>query len=224
MTEPASMRVTKISLLILTTIMLMVLVACGQETSSQGGVSYKETKSMVLDILKSEEAQKVMEEVTYGAHRSGSMQLLSTPEGQQIQTAVKEILTDPNYPKHLQNMMTDPKFAGEFAKAVQKENKEIHKQLLNDPEYQSLLMDLMDSKPFKEIVFEVMKSQDFRKQMMTVMQDSLETPVFRMEMMELMQKIIHEESKPKKLGDEKEGEDEQSSGGGGGEDEAGGGN
>ena len=39
---------------------------------------------------------------------------------------------------------------------------------------------------------------------MTIMQEALENPVFRMELMELLQKVIEEESRPKQLEKEKE--------------------
>ena len=47
--------------------------------------------------------------------------------------AVKDVLVSPDYDKVIKKMMTDTKFAGEFAKAVNKENKDIHKELLKDP-------------------------------------------------------------------------------------------
>ena len=162
MSEPAPRTGRAKAICLFMMLMVVVLAACGQESNHQS-LSYKETKSMVIDILKTEDAKKVIEEAKLEHENpSETMRLLSSPEGRQIQIAVKEILTDPEYPRHLQQMMTDPKFAGEFAKAVQKENKDIHKQLLNDPEYRTMLFELMDSKEYKEIVFEVLKGKDYR--------------------------------------------------------------
>lgn len=202
MPEPACRtgRNKKAIWMALIALLSVLLAACGQQQSNQHGLNYKETKDMVIDILKTEEAKKAIEEAMYKQENpSDTMRLLSSPEGRQIQMAVKEVLTDPSYPRHLQQMMTDPKFAGEFAKAVLKENKDIHKQLLNDPEYQTMLLELMDSKEFKEIVFEVLKGKDYRKQTMTIMKEAMESPIFRMELMELLQKVIEEESRPKQL-------------------------
>lgn len=196
---------------ICTTILILLLSSCATPQSSSGP-DYKEIKSMVIDILKTEEGKKAIEEVQKsGEQNSGKiMQMLSSPEGQQIKIAVKEVLTDPAYPEQLKQMMTDPKFAGEFAKAVQKENEEIHKHLMKDPEYQTLLLEVMKHEDFKKIILEVLKSKEYRQQSMTIMKEAIENPLFRVELMDMMKKVLEEESKPK---EEKQG---WSGGGGGG--------
>lgn len=180
-------------------ILVSVLSSCGQESSGSSGPSYKEIKSMVIDILQTEEGQKAIQEaslVGQDTDQNQLIQMLSTPQGQQMQLAVKEIMTDPSYHKHLQMLMTDPKFAGEFAKAIQKENEQIHKGLLKDPEYQTMLLEVFNNQEFKEILFEVMKSKEYRQQTMTVMQESLEDPIFKLEMLELLKKAVEEASEP----------------------------
>jgi spore germination protein D len=198
-------------------LIFFVLTACGQEQSGGGTPNYKEMKSMVVDILKTEEAQKAIEEANKKKQEEQGqtkiMQMLESPQGQQIQIAVKEIITDPSYPKILQDMMTDPKFAGEFAKAVQKENEEIHKELMKDPEYQTLLLDTLKNPEFEKMIMEIMKSKAYRQQMMTVITESVENPIFKLEMLKLMEKALEEQAKPKKEG---------GGGGGGGGGESGG--
>ncbi len=209
------MRITQ---LIWVFIVMFLLSACSGAQGQQQGLDYKETKSMVIDILKTEEAKKAIEEATKNKEQGQDkiMQMLSSPQGQQIQLAVKDVLTDPNYPKHLETLMKDPKFAGEFAKAVQKENKEIHKALMKDPEYQTLLIDVMKSPDFEKIITDVMKGKEYRQQAMSIMQDALQNPLFRVELMELMKKVIEEQAKS-------EGESGKSSGSSGGEGGGGGG-
>lgn len=187
---------------------LMLLSSCASQPQPSG-TEYKEIKSMVIDILKTEEGKKAIEEAQKsGQENSQIMQMLSSPQGQQIKIAVKEVLTDPQYPEQLKQLMTDPKFAGDFAKAVQKENEELHKKLMKDPEYQTMLLDVMKNEDFKKLLMEVMKGKEYRKQTMTVMQEAIENPLFRTELMELMKKVMEEESKPK--------EEQKSSGSGGG--------
>ncbi len=182
-------------------LILLLLSSCGSDAAGQSQtLSYEETKSMVVDILKSEDGQKAISEASAGGSSGGGakMKMLSSPEGQQIQIAVKDILTDPSYPKYLEHMMTDPRFAGEFAKAIQKENKQIHKDLLKDPEYQTLMMDMMKNSEMKKMMTEIMKGPEYRQQAMTLVQESLENPLFRVQLIDLMKKAIEEEAKPKK--------------------------
>lgn len=193
----------RFNMIIQCVITLSLLTSCGSDAVGQSNtLSYKETKSMVVDILKSEDGRKAINEAYAGGLDQGGggakMKMLSSPEGQQIQIAVKDILTDPSYPLYLKRMMTDPRFAGEFAKAVQKENKQIHKDLLKDPEYQTLMMDMMKNSEMKKMIIEVMKGPEYRQQAMTLVQESLENPLFRLELIDLMKKALEEEAKPEK--------------------------
>lgn len=157
---------------------------------------------MVLDIIKSEEGRKAITEASLnsGDPASGAqMQILATGQGEQLQLAVKQILTDPHYPKALQTLMTDPKFAGEFAKAVNKENMTIHKHLIKDPEYQQSLIEVMKNPEFQKLLMDVMRSSQYRQQTMKVMQDALQSPLFRLELMQLLKRVLAGEIKP--LGD-----------------------
>ncbi len=183
----------------------LLLTACGSDSQAGGMQNYKDTKSMVLDILESEEAKKAIKKASeeQGSEGGGgAIKLLNTPEGKQIQVAVKDVLTDPSYPKHLEKMMTDPKFAGEFAKAVSKDNKQLHKDLMKDPEYQTMLVEVMKNPEFEKILLDTLKGKAYRKQAMTVFQEALENPLFKTELMELMKKVMEEEAKPKKKEEE----------------------
>ena len=179
-------------------ILCCLLAGCGSEGQSGGGVqSYKDTKSMVLDILKSEDAKKAIEESMNSPVGNAGMQALSLRDNEQIRIAVKDVLTDPSYPQHLEKLMLDPKFSAEFAKAVSKENKALHKDLMKDPEYQTMMVSVMKGPEFEKMMLDIMKSSAYRKQAMAIFQESLENPLFRLELMELMKKVMEEETRPK---------------------------
>lgn len=164
---------------------------------------------MVVDILKTEEAQKAIEEAgkqnAESSDQSSMIRMLESPQGEQMQMAVKQVLTDPSYSLVLKDMMIDPKFAGEFAKAVQKENEEIHKALMKDPEYQSLLLDAMKSPEFEKMFLDLMKSKPYRQQMMTVITETMDNPIFKLKYLELMEKALEEQANPKKKEEGSEG-------------------
>ncbi|MCP3775414.1 spore germination lipoprotein GerD [Paenibacillus sp. MZ04-78.2] len=194
------------------------LTSCGSESqtsSSGGGNTYKDTKSMVLDILKTEDGRKAIQQATI--HENSKLQLLSAGDTQQLQLAVKDVLTDTESNKFLQKMISDPKFAGQFAKAIQKDTKQLQKDLLKDPEYQKAMMDAMKSPDFETMLLDAMKGNAYRTQTKAVIQESLQSPIFRLEMMELMKKVLQEESKPKeekgkKKGGEGKGQQKQEGG------------
>lgn len=176
---------------------VLLLISCGSEQQSSQPQSYKDMKAMVLDVLKTEDAQKAIMS-TAAKNQDKTIQLLSTGEGQQIQLAVKELLTTENHGlKMLEATMTDPKFAGEFAKAAQKNLKQIEKDLLKDPEYQKNLFEALNNPDYQKIILETMKSQKYRQQMQEVVRESLQSPLFKAELIAMFQKAVAEEMKPK---------------------------
>jgi spore germination protein D len=197
-------------------LLLPLLASCGsgsgQASSQNSAGGYKETKSMVLDILKTEEGKKAIMEASLSESNS-QMKLLSTDTGQQVQLAVKDILTAQDTDVVIRKIMADPKFAGDFAKAIQKQNKQLQKDLMKDPEYQKQMMDLMKNQEFEKLVMEVMKSTPYRAQTMTVMQDAFQSPLVKAQMLELLQKVVQEQANPtekkEKDGKEQGKKDEQ---------------
>jgi len=206
----------------------LLLASCGQESGSSGGnqMSYKEVKSMVIDILGSEEAQKAMEKASTAQYGESTLQMKSmTPSDQaQVRLVVKDVLTAPEYSTVLEKIMTDPKFAGEFAKAVSKDNKQIHKDLMKDPAYQKELVDMFKTPDMAKILSDSMKNPDVRKVIMSTVTEQMQNPLFKLEIMKLLQSVVKEELTPKeekkesgKEGQGGGGEEEGGEGGGGGD-------
>lgn len=178
-------------------------------------MSYNEMKTMVLDILKTEDAQKAIaeskqENLKKLSDEEKTLQMLKSPQGEQMQEAVKNVLTDPER-SHiiLKTLMTDPKFAGEFAKTIQEEDKEIHKQLMTDPEYQTMLIDVMKGSDFEALVVDIMKGKAYRQQTMNVLEDTMKNPLFRLELLELMKKAVEEQHNEQKKEEEKQKNDNE---------------
>lgn len=71
--------------------------------------------------------------------------LMPAQSSEQIRIAVKDTITAPEYQKEFEKIMTDPQFAGEFAKVVNAQSKQLHMQLIKDPTYQKSIEDIMKS-------------------------------------------------------------------------------
>jgi len=166
--------------------------------ASQGAMGYKDAKSMVLDILKSEDGQKaILEATAKQAEQDPTLKLLSTGQGEQIRIAVKEILTGQDAEKLLHRTMTDPHFAGPFAKALQADLKTMHKELMKDPEYQQAFADLLKTPELETHLIALMRTPAFRQQVAAVVQDSMRSPLFQAAMLELVKQAIEEGAVPR---------------------------
>ncbi|WP_044482490.1 spore germination lipoprotein GerD [Paenibacillus antibioticophila] len=253
-------------------VLSIMLTACGSDqggsSSSQGGLGYKDTKSMVIDILKTEDGKRAIYEALSGSNsvsgsanhdqnnsesgnsedssksgessggsESGSGQqsgstlgvrmILPGQSSDQIRMAVKETITSPEYKAELEKIMTDPQFAGDFAKAVNSQSKQLHMELIKDPTYQKSIGEIMKSPEVMKMFLDLTKTSDYRKQTMTVMQEAMQSPLFKMEVMELLKTVVQQQLLPNvekqpKSGEKEGGQEEdqgQSGGGSGGENE-----
>lgn len=184
--------------------MVMALTACGgEQSSSSGQMGYKEMKTMVVDILKSDEGKKAVEEAlssgsgSEGGSSALSMKMMPLQTTEQIRVAVKDTITAPEYQKEIEKIMTDPKFAGDFAKAINTQSKELHLQLIKDPTYQKSVEEIMKSPEMMKMFLDLTKTSDYRKQSMTIMQEAMQNPLFRMEVLGLLKTVVQEELQPK---------------------------
>lgn len=154
---------------------------------------------MVIDILKTEDAQKALQEsaISTTGNTGLTSKLLSVQDQENVRLAVKETLVSPDYYKVIEQLMTDPRFAGEFAKAVTKQNKQLHKDLIKDPSYQADLIKVLKNPEMEKMILEVMNSTQYRKQISTIMQESMQSPIYRLEILDLLKKAVQEELKVK---------------------------
>jgi len=184
--------------------LLSILTICSFLTtscSSGGGggesqqMNYKDMKSMVIDILKTEDAQKALQESAsaQSGYTAQSSSLLNVQDQEKIKVAVKDVISSPDYDSVIKSLMTDTRFAGEFAKAVNDMNKDLHEQLVKDPQYQEGLVAAFESEEMQKVILKVLKGTDYRKEVTSLMQESLKNPIFRLEMLELMKKAVSEE-------------------------------
>lgn len=216
---------------------VFLLTSCavgGGGGGESSGMTYKDMKSMVIDILKTEDAQKALQEAasSQSGYTAQSATMLSAQDQEQVRLAVKDVLLSPEYDSVLKGLMTDTKFAGEFSKAVNEMNKDLHVQLIKDPQYQKGLAEAFQNEDLQKVILKVVKGPDYRKELMSLMQDSFNNPIFKMQMFELMKKAVAEELavKPqekggsgKEGGEESKSEEESSKEGQETEDESGGG-
>lgn len=210
-----------------------LLTACGSDqgsSSAQSTGGYKESKSMIIDVLKSDEGKKaIYEALTAGPSQSsspstssqsgdseseggqgggsgggsggggGSMgikMLLPSQTSEDVRMAVKETITSPEYKKEIEKIMTDPQFAGDFAKAISAQSKQMHLQLIKDPTYQKSVGDIMKSPDVMKMFLELTKTPDYRKQSMTVIQEAMQSPLFKLQVMELLKTVVQQQLQP----------------------------
>ncbi|MBH5320758.1 spore gernimation protein [Paenibacillus sp. GSMTC-2017] len=187
----------------------LLLTSCGggESSGSNQQMNYKDMKTMVIDILKTEDAQKALQQSAekLSGYSAQPSKLLSVQDQEEVRLAVKDVISAPDYDKVIKKLMTDTRFAGEFAKSVNKQNKDIHKELMKDPAYQAELVKTMKAPEMEKVIMDSLKSPQYRKEVMAIMQESMQNPLFRLEVLDLLKKAVQEELQPKPDEKKKEG-------------------
>ncbi|MFO7264223.1 MAG: hypothetical protein A6D91_08050 [Bacillaceae bacterium G1] len=184
-----------------------------QRPQQETALPYESTKEMVVDILKTDDGKKAIQEM----FQDREFQKQVVLSGEDFKTMIQETITAEENREKLNEIIREPKFAAELAKALQEQTKQLLKDLMKDPEYRSMLHEVFQDPEFQQEQLELLKSNAFRQQIITVMKESLDSPMFQEELVQLMMKAQEEATKPK----EKSGEKGQGSDGGQGESQKG---
>jgi len=185
---------SKLILIILTILILSSGCNALKKSEASSEPNYKEMKQMVTDILQTEEGKKAIR----GAVQDPGVKKKMILQDGEVEKIVQKEFFSPDNKEKLKSMFEDPKFASELGKTLAKENKQVIKDLMKDPEYRKMLIETMKDQEYEKMLLDVMKSNAYRRQMMLVIKDSLESPMFQDDLLKLMEKASEEALKPEK--------------------------
>ncbi len=183
-----------VSSLLAATLLLSSCGFGGNQSRQQSQPDYKTMKTMVLDIMQTEEAKDSIARMMKDERFKKEM-VLDTAA---VRTTLLKSLADPKSPQ-IKEAFHDPKFTSTLAKSMKDENKKLLKDLMKDPEYQKMLISVMQDPEFEKRLMQLMKSSAYRQQTMQIMKEALQSPLFQADMVKLMTKANEEMTKPKAL-------------------------
>lgn len=194
----------KRAVLMLLLCILVLLGACSNHEAATDKLDYDQTKKMIVDILKTDEGKKAMQDIM----KDEKMKKHLVMDQAVVTDTIEKTLTSDKGKEFWKKAFEDPKFAAAMAKSMQKEQKQLMKDLMKDPEYQSQVLDLMKDPEYTKQLKQLMKSKEYRKQMQDVINDTFESPVFQAKLQDILLKAAEEMS-----GQKKEGQGQQGQGG-----------
>jgi spore germination protein D len=206
----------KIMKFVLPATFLLLAAGCAPTESGGGEVDYEETKKMVVDILKTDDGKKAIQEVM-GDDGMKEKLIMDQPV---VTDTIEKTLTSEKGMDFWKKSFEDPKFAESVAKSMKKENEQLLKNLMKDPEYKGMMIEVMKDPELEKELTTVLKSKEYREHLQKVMSETFESPLFKAKLQALIVKAAEELPTQKPEGGEEGGGD---SGGGGGSGEAGGG-
>lgn len=196
----------KIAILFIIMLISSSFIGCAAlEDSNTSQPDYEETKKMVVDMLQSEDGKKAIQEVL----KEDEVKEQLVMEQEFIKDTIEKTLASEEGKSYWQEVMKDPEFSKTFAESIQKENEKLLKDLMKDPEYQSMMVDILKDPEMEKSYTELMKSKDTRKELMAIVTEAMESPLFVAKVNDLLKDIAKQELKnPEEGGGEEEKKEE----------------
>ncbi len=171
--------------------------SCAQDAGSASGkLDYEETKKMVVDILKTDDGKKALQEVLSDEKLKEKLVM----DHAVVTETVQKTLTSDKGIEFWKKTFEDPKFAESIAKTMQKENEKLLKNLMNDPEYRKKMVEVLKDPELGKEVTNLLKSNEYRDHVKQIITETLESPLYQAKIQELLLKAAET-----KAGGEKKG-------------------
>ncbi|GAC91800.1 MULTISPECIES: spore germination lipoprotein GerD [Anoxybacillus] len=193
------------TLLLLVFSYVLMMTGCAQQEKTPAQPDYDQTKKMVVDILKTDEGKKAIQEVM--SDEKVKQQLVM--DQQIVKKTIEETLTSEKGKGFWKKAFEDPKFAQSFAKSMQEEHEKLLKALMKDPEYQAMIVDIMQNPEMKKLIQTEMKNKDFRAHLQKVITETFNSPLFKAKIEDILIKAAEEMQGDKKKSDQEGSSEDQ---------------
>jgi len=168
---------------------LVLLTSCSSNESSGGGqVDYEQTKKMVVDILKTDDGKKALQEVM----SSDGMKEKLVMDQKVVSDTIQQSLTSDKAKDYWKETFSDPKFAQSVSKNLKTENKKLLKELMNDPEYRGMMIEVFKEPEIQKEMADALKSKEYRAHLQKVITETVDSPLFKAKIQELLLKAAEE--------------------------------
>lgn len=184
---------------------VLALAGCAQQEKTPAQPDYDQTKKMVVDILKTDEGKKAIQEVM--SDEKVKQQLVMDQEV--VKKTIEETLTSDKGKAFWKKVFEDPKFAQNFAKSMKEEHEKLLKALMKDPEYQAMIVDIMQNPEMKKLIQTEMKNKDFRAHLQKVITETFSSPLFKAKIEDILIKAAEEMQGGKKKSDQEGSSEDQ---------------
>lgn len=177
-------------------LLLLLFLACftgcsSSDTSSGGQMDYDQTKKMLVDILKTDEGKKAIQDVLSDPKMKASLVM----DQNVVTNTIQQTLTSDKATEFWKKAFSDATFAQAVAKNMKTENQQLLKELMNDPEYRSMMVEVFKEPEIQKEMTDALKSKDYRSHLQSVITDTMESPLFKAKMEQIILKATSDMSK-----------------------------
>lgn len=194
---------TRFYLLPFIIILTMFIASCGNNQQAQKESDYDQTKNMVVDILRTDEGKKALQEII----SEDAMKQHLIMDSDVVKESITEALVSDKGAEMWKKLFEDPSFVESFNKSISEEQKKLFKHLMNDAEFQKQMLELLQNPEMANQTLAMLKSQQFRSHLEETIQQTIDSPLYQAKIQEILLKAA----------EKTQSEGGGSEGGGGGE-------
>ncbi|WP_059174163.1 spore germination lipoprotein GerD [Bacillus sp. FJAT-27445] len=177
----------------------------GGTNQIESKLNYEETKKMLVDILHTDDGKKAIHDIMTDDKVKKQMIM----DESVVTETIQKTLVSKEGIDFWKESLKDPKMASALAKSMKTENEKLLKDLMKDPDYRGMMIEVFKEPEMQKEMADALKSKDFRLHLQAVIAESMQSPLFKAEMQELLLQAAHEATKGEKGG----GKGEESKGG-----------
>ncbi|MFE8703885.1 spore germination lipoprotein GerD [Cytobacillus sp. FJAT-54145] len=183
-------------------LLTMLIAGCAQTETGGEQVDYEETKKMVVDILKTDDGKKALQEVM----ADDTMKEKLVMDQAVVSSTIQKTLTSDEGKEFWKKSLEDPKFAESVATSMKDGHEQLLKDLMKDPEYKGMMIEVLKDPEIEKEVTNILKSKEYREHLQKVMTETFESPLFKAKIEDILIKAAEEVAKGEKA---KEGGEEE---------------
>ena len=192
------MKMRKALVFLITFLSLLIITGCAPQQDTSKEIDYDQTKKMVVDILKTDEGKKAIQDVMSDEQLRQELIMDQSVVTETIQST----LTSEKGAEFWKKNFDDPKFAETMAQSMQKQHEQLLKALMNDPEYRAKLMEIIKDPELVEDLTNILKSNEYREHLKTVISETIESPLYQTKIQELLLKAAETKATEEKKKEE----------------------
>ncbi|RHW33943.1 spore gernimation protein GerD [Neobacillus notoginsengisoli] len=163
--------------------LVVMMTACAGGTNQvESKLNYEETKKMLVDILHTDDGKKAIHEIMTDEKVKKEFIL----DQSAVSDTVQKTLTSKEGADFWKESLKNPKIAAALAKGMKTENETLLKDLMKDPEYRTMMIEVFKEPEMQKEMADALKSKEFRIHLQTVIAESMQSPLFKAEMQELL--------------------------------------
>src|SRR5690625_2674280 len=186
--------------------MMFMMTSCNQADGQQSNQDYEATKKMVVDILKTDDGKNVLKDVLNEEEMKHELVINS----ETVKQAIEQNFNDERGKQFFGKLFEDPSFVQAYVEATRESDEDLIKGLMTDATYQERLMQISQDEQMQQLIASALKSQTFKSYLEDTIQETLESPLFKAQMIETLLKAAQEQQQ-----NMQQGQDDQENGGGG---------